>query len=566
MKTARHKALLNYLKDHKILPEEKIQELVKSAEIEQASMEVLLVKKGYLTEETLYSILADINKVPYVDLANYRIDRDILELIPYELARKHHVIPLFKIQNVLTVAMTDPADIVIIDILRERTSCDIDPCVSSPKLISKAIQEYYQSRQTINHLIGTLDKEMTGVDQIVKTDETETVQLEDEAPIVKLVNMTVTQAVQEGASDIHFEPDTEFLRVRFRIGGIMREAATPSKHLQSSILTRLKVMSDMDISETRVPQDGRFHIEVDQRQIDIRVSSVPTTYGENIVLRLLDVSGVMIGLEGLGFRKNILKRFEKAIRMPHGIILVTGPTGCGKTTTLYAALQTINSKDKNIVTIEDPVEYRLELIRQIQVHPKAGLTFATGLRSIMRQDPDIIMVGEIRDVETARLAIQAALTGHLVFSTLHTNDAPSAVIRLKDMGIEPFLIASTVRSILGQRLVRKLCEHCKEAYTPNPELVNSLGITPGDDLVFYREKGCEFCHQSGYQGRIGLFELMSVSQEIQDLIVRDTSAQDIKKWAQSRAYEDIKQDGIQKVCQGLTSLSEIYRVTEEEAV
>jgi len=372
------------------------------------------------------------------------------------------------------------------------------------------------------------------------------------------------RAASEGASDIHVEPEEELIRTRFRVDGVLHEVSSPPKHLQSAIVSRIKIMANLDIAERRKPQDGRFTIRMAGKQIDVRVSCVPTIHGENVVLRLLDVSSALLGLQQLGFSKDVFAKFEKLILRPHGIILVTGPTGSGKTTTLYAALDKINTVEKNIITVEDPVEYKLEGIRQIQVNPKVDLTFAKGLRSILRQDPDIIMVGEMRDFETTEIAIQAALTGHLVFSTLHTNDAPGAVTRMIDMGVEPFLVSSSVIGILAQRLVRTICENCKTEYTPTKEELKDIGLKQAAKLKFFRGKGCEKCMKRGYKGRIGIYELMTVDDDIRNLIIAKAPPDEIRKKALASGMISLTEDGIQKVQDGLTTVEEVLRVTREE--
>jgi type IV pilus assembly protein PilB len=436
----------------------------------------------------------------------------------------------------------------------------IEPVLSTEKAIMAAIEQYYSVAGGLDEVIKTVDKSavaLTAAEPQLKTLE----KAAEEAPVVKLVNLLLTQAIKDKASDIHIEPEEDKVRVRFRIDGILHETSTAPKSLQSVITSRIKILSSMDIAETRKPQDGRIRLKMENKAIDMRVSSFPTIHGENLVLRVLDKSSVILGLGDLGFSEKDLKDFDKIIKQPYGIILVTGPTGSGKTTTLYSALYTINSMDKNIITVEDPVEYEMPLIRQTQVNPKAGLTFAAGLRSILRQDPDVVMVGEIRDKETADIAIQASLTGHLVFSTLHTNDAPSAVTRLIDMGVEPFLISSSVIGILAQRLVRKICPECKEKSAVPSEVAKQLGLK--GEAVFYHGKGCKNCKASGYTGRIGIFEFLHVTEGIKKMIIGRASADDLKKKALEEGMKTLRVDGIDKVKLGMTTVEEILRVTEE---
>ena len=385
-----------------------------------------------------------------------------------------------------------------------------------------------------------------------------------EAPIIRLANLIIFQAVRDNASDIHLEPDEHKLGVRDRIDGILHETVSP-KHLQAALISRVKIMANMDIAETRAPQDGGFQINADGRTIEFRVSSFPTIYGENVVLRILDQSKSVLDLEELGFSPDILARYQTLLTSPYGIILVTGPTGSGKTTTLYAALNSINSIDKNIITIEDPVEYRLPLIRQTQVNPKAGVTFASGMRSILRQDPDVIMVGEMRDVETAEMAFEAALTGHLVFSTLHTNDAAGALARLLHLGIEPFLVASSTIAVLAQRLVRTICPNCRASYRPSPRLLQGFHFEQTTAQDFYRGKGCKACRNTGFRGRTGIYELIAINEEIRKLILEDASTTAIREAARrSQKMSSLREDGLAKVLKGITSLEEVDRITFED--
>ena len=459
-------------------------------------------------------------------------------MIPEALARKHLLIPILRIGNDLTVAMVDPSDVFALDELHMKTGLSIEPALAAETDVKKALEQHYSVKGTMEEVIENLDREKL---EIKPGQETELKKLQgivEEPPVIKLVNMMVVEAVRQGASDIHIEPEEDTLKIRFRIDGLLHERTGPPKYLQSAVISRIKIMADLDISERRVPQDGRIQMKMEGRDIDIRVSCIPTIYGENVVLRLLDRSQVILELKQLGFSPSILTQYKKLICAPHGIILVCGPTGSGKTTTLYACLNTINSEDKNIITIEDPIEYHLAGLRQMQVNPKVELGFAEALSSILRQDPDVIMVGEIRNVETAKAAVQAALTGHLVFSTLHTNDAPGAVTRLVDMGVEPFLISSSVIGVLSQRLVRTICVECKG-------------------------QGCKECLQTGFRGRIGIFELMIPSEKIRGLITKKASADEIRKAAIEGGMPLLCEDGQKKVEDGITTKQEVMRVTEE---
>ncbi|MFA6349448.1 MAG: type II secretion system ATPase GspE [Candidatus Omnitrophota bacterium] len=521
--------------------------------------EKALEKLGFISEVDIANVYADSLGIPFIDLSDYLIDPEVVKLVPEAVASKYKAVPLFKIGNSLTVAMADPEDVAALDEIRIKSKFDtVEPVLATRDMIQNVIDQYYGAIGSAEELVKGMTKEK------METSAKSTKGLAaaaEEAPVIKLVNLIIMQAVKDKASDIHIEPSEEKVLIRFRIDGILHEVQQIPKHLQSALASRVKVMARMDISEIRNPQDGRIQLKMESKSLDLRVSTFPTMHGENIVMRILDKSSVILGLKELGFSKNELSEFDKIIRRPNGIMLVTGPTGSGKTTTLYAALSAINSIEKNIITIEDPVEYEIPLIRQTQVNPRAGLTFANGLRSILRQDPDIIMVGEIRDKETADISIQASLTGHLVLSTLHTNDAASSLTRLIDMGIEPFLIASSVIGILAQRLVRVICPKCKEKYEPSDEVVRDLGLPQKMDLS--RGKGCMHCRNTGFTGRIGIFELLTVNEEIKNMVTAKRSASDIKKKAIEQCMRVLRDDGMEKVKSGITTAEEVLRVTEE---
>jgi type IV pilus assembly protein PilB len=523
-------------------------------------IEKALEKLGFISQADIAKVIADSLGVPFMDLDDYLIDPEVTKLVPEALARRFKAVPLFRIGDTLTVAMADPHDIVAVDEITKisRVSA-VDTVMSTPQMIQEAIDRYYASLGDVDELIGKLGKGKTDLKD--KSDINLSAK-SSEPPVIKLVNMLISQAVKDRASDIHIEPEEETLRVRYRIDGLMQEIQVLPKHLQGALISRVKVMSKMDISESRNAQDGRIQLKMEHKALDLRVSSFPTVHGENIVIRILDKSAVLFGLAELGFSTQDLNSFNKLIRRPNGIILVTGPTGSGKTTTLYAALSTINSVDKNIITIEDPVEYEIPMIRQTQVNVKAGLTFANGLRSILRQDPDIIMVGEIRDKETADIAIQASLTGHLVLSTLHTNDAASALTRLIDMGVEPFLISSSVAAILAQRLVRLICPRCKEKYQPSIDLLKDLGLKEPFD--FYHGKGCSKCKNTGFLGRIGIYEMLVINNEIKEMVIAKASSAEIKNKAIALKMHTLFDDGLMKVKEGFTTIEEVLRVTQEE--
>lgn len=522
-------------------------------------LEKALEKLGFISEVDIAQVVAGALGVPFMDISDYLIDPEVIKLVPEATVKKFQAVPLFKIGGSLTVAMADPHNIEAIDEIRLKSKLDnIDPVLSTKDMIQKAIGQYYGAQGSIQDITKVLTREK--LEEKIKTPKG-LAEISEDTPVVKLVNLIIMQAVKERASDIHIEPEEDKVRVRFRIDGILQEAHNVPKHLQNILASRVKVMAKMDIAETRNPQDGRIQLKMESKNLDLRVSSFPTVHGENIVIRILDKSTVLLGLGELGFCDKDLNDFKRLVKKPNGIILVTGPTGSGKTTTLYAALSTINSPERNIITIEDPVEYEIPLIRQTQVNPKAGLTFANGLRSILRQDPDVIMVGEIRDMDTAEIAIQASLTGHLVISTLHTNDAAGSLTRLLDMGVEPFLVSSSIVAVLAQRLVRVICPSCKEMYTPSPELIKDLKITGKID--FYRGKGCMKCRNTGLSGRIGLFELLVINDEIKNMITAKASAGDIKKKAVLLGMRTLYDDGMDKVRNGITTIEEVLRVTEE---
>jgi len=521
------------------------------------SIEKALEKLGYLSQEDIANVQADALGIPYMDLKNYNVDVELMESIPSNLAKKYKAVPLLRVGENLTVAMADPRDIMAIDQLRRFMKVNaVIPVLATEESIQKVLEEYYGMTGSLEDIVKTVGK-----DKFSDTEEMDLAEAAEETPIIKLVNYVILQAVKDKASDIHIEPEPELSRVRYRIDGILHEVNSVPKKLHRAVVSRIKILSQLDIAESRIPQDGKVRMKVGGADLDVRVSTFPTIHGENVVMRLLIKSSVLLGLEELGFCDKYLEGFNRLIRKPNGIVLVTGPTGSGKTTTLYAALSTINSIDKNIITVEDPVEYELPLIRQTQVNPKAGISFAVGLRSILRQDPDIIMVGEIRDLETAEVAIQAALTGHLVFSTLHTNDAPSALTRLVDMGLEPFLISSSVSGILAQRLVRLICNNCKEKYSPPKAVLEDLGLAPNID--FYRGKGCDECKGTGYSGRIGIYELLVLDEDIRNLIDAKKSVDEIKKRCREKGMKVLREDGLEKMKQGLTSPEEVLRVTME---
>jgi len=555
------KSVEDILLKKSLITEEQLKKIREDSKKKGMPVGKLLVRSGVVSEDDYAQATSEILGVPYIDLANYLVDAATIKCIPENIARKHKAIPVFKIGSTVTVAMTDPKDIMVIDDLTRRSNGEIEAVLASESAILSAIDQYYGVTGSVNEVIKDINKGAKKDAGLVELDSAKLSEMAEEAPVIKLVNLIIMQAVKDRASDIHIEPEETSLKVRFRVDGILHEMFSPPKHLEPALMSRIKVLSKMDISEKRRPQDGRFNLKIENRDIDMRVSSFPTIYGENIVIRILDRGSILLGLDKLGFSRDMQKEFEKLIKRPHGIMLVSGPTGSGKTTTLYSALSAIDSEEKNIITVEDPVEYHLGRIRQSQINPKAGLTFASGLRSILRQDPDVVMVGEIRDKETAEIAIQAALTGHLVFSTLHTNDASGALSRLIDMGIEPFLISSSVVGILAQRLVRVICDKCKQSYKPTEEISKGLELE-GKEL--FRGKGCNKCKDTGYKGRIGIFELLVINDDIRKLIVDRSPSGVIKKKANESGMKVLRSDGLDKVVRGVTTVDEVIKATQEE--
>ncbi len=557
-----------------LITEKQLEESLKEQRKTGQTLGYILISKNYISQQDLINFFESKLGIPYANLTNYVIDPEIVKFVPYDIASKYNLIPLLKVKNTLTIAMLDPLDSFVIDSLKYTTGCDIKPLVSTREEIAKSLELYYNvKKSTKPDITAENDADLNELQQIANKLQGIPESLtniegtsDNSAPVIKLVNLIILKAIADGASDIHIEPSDKNLRTRYRIDGILHEVMTLSKALEPAVISRIKVMANMDISEKRIPQDGRAEMKFQNRSIDLRISSFPCVHGEKIVLRILDKTGIMIPLEDLGFAPEVLEKFKMVIRKPNGIILVTGPTGSGKSTTLYASLDKINSVDKNIVTIEDPVEYELSVINQAQVNVKAGFTFAGGLRSILRQDPDIVMVGEIRDHETAEIAIRAALTGHLVFSTLHTNDASGAVTRLIDMKIEPFLISSSVICVMAQRLIRKICSACKTAYVPSPQFIDKINqlvdANLPDNFELYRGAGCAFCKHTGFKGRTTINELLVPNEKIHEAIVNRAPTSVIKKEARKNGMKTLREDGIYKVIEGITTIEEVIRVTQ----
>jgi len=524
----------------------------------------IFVEIGAITREELYEVLQYVYEAEYVDLSNYVIDPEVISLISEKSALRLKLIPISKNDDELIIAMANPLDVYAIDFVRDHTKIKkIKSLLATEEDVLNAITNYYELGE-YDDILEKLGTEIVFKEEEEEEDSKKLEAISKEAPIIQLVNMLIVQGVKDRASDIHIEPIEKGLLIRFRIDGMLHDIRTLPNTIKSAVISRIKILAKMDIAERRLPQDGRFQVKFGTREVDLRVSTIPTVLGEKVVLRLLDKSKGLIKLEQLGFTPEQSNEFKSIIYKSYGIILLTGPTGSGKTTTLYAALNEVNSKDKNIITVEDPVEYKLKRINQIQIKPKINLTFANTLRSILRQDPDIIMVGEIRDVETAQIAVQAALTGHLVLSTLHTNDAASAITRLIDMDVETFLISSSVIGVIAQRLVRVICEKCKEEYILGEDVLSELNIktnSKGDGKVkLYRGTGCSFCKNTGYYGRTSIYELIVLDEEIKSLIISKASSNIIKDAAIKKGMKTLKDSGLEKALQGITTIEEVLRV------
>jgi type IV pilus assembly protein PilB len=551
------KQLGDILLEGGLLTPEQLDEAVAEQVRGHKSLGRVLVDLGLVTESQLVAALAQQIGLSFVDLSEYQIDASAASLVSDAVSRRYNALPIGYEDGRLVVAMADPANVFAQDDIRSLTGLEIKPVVATKADIVQAINRLHRMDTDMEDLTATLDVTDEG-DDLSKVKE-----IVDDAPIVKFVNLLITQAIQDRASDIHIEPAERDMRVRFRIDGVLHEVMRSPKTIQSGVISRLKIMAEINIAERRIPQDGRMSVSTNGKKIDLRVATLPTVWGEKVVMRILDNSTAMLKLSDLGFLPENFVRYEESYIKPYGMILVTGPTGSGKSTTLYATLNIVNTVDRNVITVEDPVEYRLPGINQVQVNAKAGLTFAAALRSILRSDPDIVLIGEIRDHETAQIAIEAALTGHLVLSTLHTNDAPSAINRLIEMGIEPFLVGSALDCVLAQRLARRLCTKCKEAYTPTEESLVQARFPwePGQPVpTLFRPVGCPSCSKTGYKGRMAIHEVMTVSEEIERLSVERRSADEIGRVARAQGMSTLRHDGLSKVLRGDTSLEEILRV------
>jgi type IV pilus assembly protein PilB len=562
-----------------LISQQQLKEALEHQRVNGGRLGNCLIKLGFVTDDEITAILSRQYGVPSINLSFFDVDPSIVKLIPIETAQKYQILPLSRVGSTLTIAMIDPTNVFAMDDIKFMTGFNIEPVVASETAIREAIDKYYGSTHAIElkkvmEDIAIVDQKMEGDDTSLElASEEEAIDLEgleqaaEEAPIIKLVNLILSSALKRGASDIHIEPYEKEFRVRYRIDGMLYNIMNPPLKLKDAITSRIKIMSKLDISEKRLPQDGRIKIKMKNegkvKDLDFRVSVLPTLYGEKVVLRLLDKDNLMLDMTRLGFEPESLKKFESAILKPYGMVLVTGPTGSGKTNTLYSSIAQLNKIDTNVMTAEDPVEFNLPGINQVQMKEQIGLNFAAALRAFLRQDPNIILVGEIRDFETAEIAIKAALTGHLVLSTLHTNDAPSTISRLMNMGIEPFLVATSVHLICAQRLIRRICKDCKEEVSTPPQTLIDAGFSPTEakKVTTYRGKGCPTCNGTGYKGRVGLYEVMEINDEVRELVLIGASSLELKKKAVEHGMLTLRASGLQKLRDGVTTLEEVLRET-----
>jgi len=545
------------------IKEEDIQKAIEYQKMNGGTLSESFLKLGLVKEDQVVIGLAEQLGIPHVKLNNYKLDPEIMKILPEKVIKEKKVVPLSRSGNTLTVAMADPLNVLLIDDLRTLTGCKIQTVVATPSEIEETIADFFSSLAAKN--IENLFKESQEEVKIIETKETvdldKVIREAEKAPIINIVNLILSRAIKERASDIHLEPFEKELRVRYRIDGILYPITSFPKKVQNAVISRIKILSEMDIAEHRLPQDGRFKVKVKNRNIDFRVSTIPARFGEKVVLRLLDKAQLMgLTIDKLGLEKNVLEKYKRAIKQPYGMIVLTGPTSCGKSTTLYAALKAINTPERNILTIEDPVEYEAEGINQVQIHEEIGLTFPKALRAFLRQDPDIIMVGEMRDLETADIGIKAALTGHLLFTTLHTNNAPAAISRLINMGIEPFLIADALTFVGAQRLMRRVCKNCRTPFKPSRELLKSLNINSSNEQIFYKAKGCELCNHTGYRGRMAVMEALEIDDNIRELIIRKAPESEIREVAINNGMVPLRENALTKVLRGESTLEEMARV------
>ncbi|MDP2910947.1 MAG: ATPase, T2SS/T4P/T4SS family [Candidatus Omnitrophota bacterium] len=561
--------LVELLINNKVISEANLDKALKIQKEKGGSLKAILIQSGFVAEKDLMAVLSQGLGIPTISLSRFKIDQELLKLIPREKADKYQIMPVSKVGNMLTIAMSDPLNIFTIDDLKSLTGSEIGIIIASQKEVQDAIDQYYgeTTHEAIEELMEDLkaqDLEIISLGQgEEKVDSERLFKIVEEAPVVKLTNMILENGIKARSSDILIEPMEDSVRIRYRVDGVLKEAETLPKSAHETIVSRIKVMSELNIAERRLPQDGRFKLQINNNYVDFRVSVLPSSKGEKVALRILDKSQAMLDIEKLGFSEDALTRIKKCASRPHGMILICGPTGSGKTTTLYSLMKYVHTSEKNLVTVEDPVEYQIEGINQVTARPDVGLTFASALRSILRQDPDVIMIGEIRDFQTVDIAIKSALTGHLVLSTLHTTTAPGSVVRLVNMGCEPFLISASLVSIIAQRLIRKLCPKCREKYTPLEALCVRLGIDAkkAKNVSFYRAKGCNACLNTGYSGRVGICEVLVMTPAIRSLVLKRARENEVKQVARNEGMMTLREDGISKVLAGQTSLEEILRVT-----
>ena len=544
--------------------EQLVSEGVSPSDIDSKLIDLLVEKRYCKYEDISYQLSQEFN-IPLISLQDIRVDDGVLKLLPQETLRKYNVFPISSSGGQLELAISDPMDMDSVDDVSHILNMSVDLRLASPEEIRKAIDDHFGVNAYGDMFDGELPAAGSSADTLATGNEAGV--SEEEAPIIRYVHKLITEAVKRRASDIHLEPLEKRFRIRYRIDGVLIEVENPPKRLQPSIISRLKLMANISIAEKRVPQDGRIQITFNNKEIDLRVSSLPTVYGESIVMRILDKEGLRLGLPELGFFSDDQAVFERIVGMADGIFLVTGPTGSGKSTTLYSALNFLNHPDRKIITVEDPVEYQMTGINQVQVRREVGMTFAAALRSMLRQAPNIIMIGEIRDLETAEIAINASLTGHMVFSTLHTNDATSAVTRLVDIGVKPFLVSASLRAALAQRLVRKICTNCKSVYAPDPRTLQAIGINEieASKITFYHGDGCPKCNGIGFKGRMGIFEIFIVNEELQQMIYEGRTLVELRTKARELGMRSMREDGIRKVGGGLTTADEVLKVTMNEA-
>ncbi len=519
---------------------------------------------NYIDSMELTSMLAQQYGMEILDLGGYKIPQEVLNSLSSDVVHQYQVVPVMKHDEVLTIAMSDPTDMATLDSLRYLLGCDVEAVISPQEQIDKVIEQHYSSLEdSVDSFIDDIVADSDDIEAQLAASSDSGVSDDDDAPIVKLVSMIIIEAFHKKVSDIHMEPMEKRYRIRYRIDGVLQEVDAPPKYLQANLTSRLKIMAGMDISEKRIPLDGRIQLKIGSSDVDLRVNSIPTTHGESIVMRILDKSSIQLDIPKLGFYADDLELIQRILAFPDGIFLVTGPTGSGKTTSLYAFLNTINTPNRKIITVEDPIEYQLAGINQVQVNKQIDMTFSVALRAMLRQAPNIIMVGEMRDLETAEIGINAALTGHLVFSTLHTNDAPSAVTRLADMGIKPFLIASAVRAIMAQRLLRRTCKNCPEPYEPTPADIHLLGLTEEylKNNKFVKGRGCSECNGTGYKGRVGIYEIFMLTEDIQDLIFNNAPANEIRDAARAGGMRNLRDDAMRKAASGTSTIEEVIRIT-----